>query len=106
MGVGGIAIAFFSPLSSEQRFGAAATGFAGLSWGLKEINAAKKWKQEPEAEHYAITPKEIRESEQEEKLEKSGSMYNVLLLLGWIFLFVAVVGAIIVSYSFWTRPQR
>ena len=33
-----------------------------------------------------------------------GSMYNVLVLLLWCFLFLAVVGAIYVGYLFWTRP--
>jgi len=75
-----------------------------LSWGLKEMAAAKKWKQEPEDEHYATTPEEIRESVREEKMEKSGSMHNVLVLLVWIFLSLAVVGAIGVGYLFWTRP--
>jgi hypothetical protein len=104
MGVGGLAIALFSSLSPGQRFGAAATGCMGLSWGLKEVAAARKWKQEPEAEHYATTAEEIRESVQEEKLEKSGSMHNVLVLLGWIVLLLAVVGGIAVGYLFWTRP--
>src|SRR5579859_3046057 len=78
MGVGCFAIALFSSLSLGQRFGAAACGCAGLSWGLKEVAAAKKWKQEPEEEHYATTAEDIREAEQEEKMEKSGSMHNVL----------------------------
>jgi hypothetical protein len=34
----------------------------------------------------------------------NGSMHNVLVLLVWIFLFLAVVGAIGVGYLFWTRP--
>lgn len=75
----------------------------GLSWGLKELAAVKKWKQEPEEEHYAITPEEIRESEQEERMEKSGSMQNVFVLLGWVFLFLIVIGAIAVGYLFWRR---
>jgi len=103
MGVGCFAIALFSSLSPGQRFGAAASGCLGLSWGLKEVAAAKKWKQEPEEEHYATTAEEIRESEQEEKMEKSGSMHNVLILLAWVFLFLGGVGAVGVGYLFWTR---
>jgi hypothetical protein len=80
-----------------------AAGLLGLSWGLKEVAAAKKWKQELEDKHYATTPEEIRESVQEEKMEKSGSMHNVLVLVGWIFLFLAVVGAVGVGYLFWMR---
>ena len=105
MGIGSVCIAVFSSLSSVQRYGAAASGLMLLSWGLIEVIAAKKWKQESEEEHYATTPEEIRESEQEEKLEKSGSMGNVFELLGRIFLFVIVAGAIVVGYLFWTRPR-
>lgn len=103
MGLVCFGIALFSSLSSGQRFGAAASGCMGLSWGLKELAAVKKWKQEPEEEHYAITPEEIRESEQEERMEKSGSMQNVFVLLGWVFLFLIVIGAIAVGYLFWRR---
>jgi hypothetical protein len=35
----------------------------------------------------------------------NGSMHNVLVLLVWVFLFLAVVGIIAVSYLFWTRPR-
>ena len=34
-----------------------------------------------------------------------GSMHNVLVLLVWIFLCLAVVGGIAVGYLFWTRPR-
>ena len=34
----------------------------------------------------------------------NGSMHNVLVLFVWIFLFLAVVGAIGIGYSFLTRP--
>jgi hypothetical protein len=103
MGAGCFAIALVSSLSPGQRLRAAGSGCVGLSWGLKELVSAKKWKQEPEEEHYATTPEEIRESEREEKMEKSGSMHNVFVLLRWIFLFLAVIGAIAVGYLFWTR---
>ena len=57
-----------------------------------------------EDEPHAITAEDRVESERIEKLEKSGSMHNVLVLLVWIFLFLAVVGGIGVGYLFWTRP--
>jgi len=34
----------------------------------------------------------------------NGSMFSVLVLLVWVFLFLAVVGAIVIGYLFWTRP--
>ena len=34
-----------------------------------------------------------------------GSMHNVLVLLVWVFLVLAVVGAIVVGYLIWTRPR-
>jgi hypothetical protein len=102
---GGIVLilAMFVAHDLGQKCRGMAAGLLGLSWGLKEVAAAKKWKQEPEGEHYATTPEEIRESEQEEKLEKSGSMQNVFVLLVWIFLVLAVAGAFTVGYLFWTR---
>lgn len=103
MGVGCFAIALFSSLSPGQRYGAAASGCMGFSWGLKEVVAAKRWKQEPEDAHYATSVEDIRESEKEEKMEKSGSPHNVLVLLVWIFLFLAVIGAVGVGYLFLAR---
>jgi len=105
MGVGCLSIAVFSHLSPGQRLGAAGCGLSGLSWGAKEIAAAKKWKQEPETEHEATSITDKLEIERYEKMEKSGSMHNVLVLLAWIFLFLAVVGAIGVGYLFWTRVE-
>ena len=62
-------------------------------------------------EHYSKGIEDMMdklESKQEEilgkKIGKSGSMHNVLVLLVWTFLFLAVVGAICVGYLFWTRP--
>jgi hypothetical protein len=103
--IGGIVmiLAIVIATNAGQKYRGMAAGLLSLSWGLKEVAAAKKWKQEPEDEHYATTPEEIRESVQEEKLEKSGSMHNVLVLLVWIFLCLAVVGAAGVGYLFWTR---
>ena len=91
MGIGGFAIALFSSSSPGQRWRAAAIGCIALSWGLKEIVAAKKWKHEPENEHYAKTTEGRLESARYEKMEKSGSMRGVFELLGWILLFFAVV---------------
>ncbi|MGO9705697.1 MAG: hypothetical protein ACLPYZ_10800 [Limisphaerales bacterium] len=34
-----------------------------------------------------------------------GSWHNVFILLGWVFLCLAVVGGIVVGYLFWTRPR-
>jgi hypothetical protein len=35
----------------------------------------------------------------------NASMHNVLVLLVWVFLCLAVVGGIVVGYLFWTRPR-
>lgn len=103
MGAGCFAMALFRSLEPGRRIGAAASGCMALSWGLREVAAAKKWKQGPEGAHYARTAKEIWESELEEKLGKSGSMHNEALLLLWIFLFLSVSAAIGVGYLFWRR---
>ena len=93
-------IGTFSSLSASSKYAAAASGVMGLSWGLKELAAAKKWKQEPEEAHYARTAEERREAETYEKLEKSGSMRNVAVMLGWVFLLVIAVAVIGVWYLF------
>jgi hypothetical protein len=76
----------------------------GIVMGTEGSCHSKKWEQEPEDEHYATTAKDILESVREEKIENSGSMHNVLVLLVWIFLFLAVVGAVGVGFLFWRRP--
>jgi hypothetical protein len=98
-----LTIFFATDLGQKSR--GMAAGLLALSWGCKEVAAAKKWKQEPEEEHYATTAQEIRESKQEERLEKSGSMHNVLKLLGWVLLFV--VGAAIAGLCYvWFFPYN
>jgi len=62
-------------------------------------------------EHYAKSVEDVMdkyEKKQDEVMSKkmaSGSMRNVLILLVWVFLFLAVVGTIGVGYLFWTRPR-
>lgn len=36
---------------------------------------------------------------------RNGSMHNVLVLLCWVFLFLALVGATYIGYLYWTRPR-
>ena len=62
-------------------------------------------------EHYAKGVEDAMES-YEGKLDErlgqkvgDGSMHNVLVLLVWVFLCLAVVGGIAVGYLFWTRPR-
>jgi hypothetical protein len=62
-------------------------------------------------EHYAKGVEDAM-GEYEGKLDErmgrkvgDGSMHNVLVLLGWIFLCLVVVGGIAVGYLFWTRPR-
>jgi hypothetical protein len=60
-------------------------------------------------EHYAKRVEDAMdkyERKQDALMEKkkgSYSMHNVLVLLVWVFLFLAVVGAVGVGYLFWTR---
>jgi hypothetical protein len=95
--VGG-AFCLFAFLTHGQGSRAAAIGIAGIPWGLAELARAKRWRHEPEDAHYATTPEEIRESESDEKLQKSGSMQNVLFLLGIFILIVAVAATAAASY--------
>lgn len=89
MGACSLSIAVLPSVSFGEKCRVAGPGLMLLSWGLREIVAAKKWKEEPEEMHYARTAEERRESEMSEKLEKSGSMSHVLALLTWILLPVA-----------------
>ena len=48
------------------------------------------------------------ESKQAEMMTRkvgNASTHNVLVLLVWVFLVLAVVGAIVVGYLIWTRPR-
>jgi hypothetical protein len=62
-------------------------------------------------EHYAKTVVDTMdkfESHHEAMMKKrtgNASMFNVLVLLVWVFLFLAVIGAVAVGYVFWTRPR-
>jgi hypothetical protein len=62
-------------------------------------------------DHYAKSVEDAMdkyERKQEERMGHTmgnGSMRNVFILLGWTFLFLAVIGAIAVGYLFWTRPR-
>jgi hypothetical protein len=77
---------------------------SGIVMGTKRSRSSKKWKQESDDQHYATSAKDILESKREEQMGKSGSMHNVLILLVWIFLFLAVVGAIGIGRLIWSRP--
>jgi len=61
-------------------------------------------------EHYAKGVVDLLDKQEEKIGQKMGkkvgnaSMFNVLVLLVWVFLFLAVVGAIVIGYLFWTRP--
>ncbi|HEY2330060.1 MAG TPA: hypothetical protein VGI63_09645 [Verrucomicrobiae bacterium] len=67
--------------SFSQKCSAAASGCFGLSWGLKEVAAAKKWK------------KKYGEPNLEEQMEikKSHSISNLLLLLMLLVLGIAAL---------------
>jgi len=62
-------------------------------------------------EHYAKGIEDATdkyERKQGERLGQkmvNGSWRNVFILLGWAFLFLAVIGAVAVGYLLWTRPR-
>jgi hypothetical protein len=79
-----LSLASFVPrLDFGQRCSAAATAFMGLSWGLKEVAAAKKWKQE-----YG-EPDLVEQAE----MKKRNSILNLPPLLG---LLVLSIGALVI----------
>jgi hypothetical protein len=72
---------FTSQLDMGRRLSAAATGFMALSWGLKQVAAAKKWKQE----YGEPTPEEQME------VKKNHSISNLPKLLGWLALCIVAL---------------
>jgi hypothetical protein len=71
------------PFFIRQDYSAAGIGLMSLSWGLKEVAAAKKWKQE----YGEPTPKEQME------IKKNHSISNLPILLVWLIL---AIGALVI----------
>jgi len=72
---------FLSRMDWGQRIPAIAAGFGGLSWGLSQVTAAKKWRQ-----NYG----EPTLAEQME-IKKSHSVSNLPLLLMWLVFSIAML---------------
>jgi hypothetical protein len=106
MGMACLGIAAFSSLSPNRRLSSAVTALMALSWGVKEVAAARKWKCEPEEKHEATSIQDRLESERFEKMEKSGSMANVLNLLGWFVWSVAALSIVGLVYLMLFRHER
>jgi NADH:ubiquinone oxidoreductase subunit 6 (subunit J) len=45
------------------------------------------------------------EAMMKKRMVSDSTRHNVLVLLGWVFLFLAIVGAIYIGYLFLTRPR-
>jgi hypothetical protein len=62
-------------------------------------------------EHYAKGIEDAMDKYERKQGERmgqkmvNGSWRNVFILLGWIFLFLAAIGAVAVGYLLWTRPR-
>ena len=70
----------------------------GLSWGLKQVAAAKKWRQK----YGEPSP------EQQMEIKKSHSVSNLPILLGWLVLGIvvlALLGLIFVSFFHYQGVQ-
>jgi hypothetical protein len=81
---------FASRMDMGQRISAAGMGFMGLSWGLKQVAAAKKWRQE----YGEPSPEEQME------IKQSHSVSNLPILLGYLVLgivLLAFAGLVFVS---------
>jgi hypothetical protein len=70
-----------SRLHIGQRLSAGAGSFMGLSWGLQQVAAAKKWKQE-----YGEPT-----SEERMEIKKSHSISDLPILLAWLVLGILVL---------------
>ena len=84
----------FSRLNFGRQCSAAAAGLMGLSWGLKQVAAAKKWRQkygEPSFE-------ELME------IKKSHSVSNLPVILLWFILAIAALACF--SIFFMTLHEK
>jgi hypothetical protein len=70
---------FVRRLDFGQRCSAAAAAFMGFSWGLKEVAAAKKWKQKYGEPNLA----------EQVEMKKRHSISNLAKLLAWLVLSIA-----------------
>jgi hypothetical protein len=70
-----------SRLHIGQRLSAGAGSFMGLSWGLQQVAAAKKWKQE-----YGEPT-----SEERMEIKKGHSISDLPILLAWLVLGILVL---------------
>jgi hypothetical protein len=85
---------FLIRMGWEQKFPAIAGGFGALSWGLKQVIAAKKWRQE----YGEPSPKELAE------IKQSHSVSNLPKLLGLIVLVVALAFLGFIVYVSFFQP--
>jgi len=79
-----VTLAFFLPHFGE-RCSAASGGFIGLSWGLKQVAAAKKWRQKYGA------PTVVEQME----IKKNHSISNLPLLLMLLVFGIGIVGLVL-----------
>lgn len=105
-GLGLVMVIFYPHQASESsgtRYYLSAFSISLLGWGINEITAAKKQKHEPggtggseeqEATNFGLEDKRL------EKLEKSGSLENVVVLLAWVFVLIVAVALIGCFYLF------
>jgi hypothetical protein len=72
---------FLSRMDWGQRFPAIAGGFGGLSWGLRQVAAAKRWRQK-----YGEPT-----TEEQMEIKKSHSVSSLPILLTWLMLSIAAL---------------
>jgi hypothetical protein len=96
-GFGMVAVALFLPrLDFGRRCSAAATGFMGLSWGLKELAAAKKWTQEYGEPDLA----------EQMEMKKRHSISNLPILLTWLVLAIAALAVLFGVFEMLSHHQQ
>lgn len=78
---------FLFRIDLGQRFSAAAFGFAGLSWGLKQVTGAKKWRQN----YGEPTPEELMDTKKNHSVSWPIWILVALVLIGLVY--AALTGA-------------
>ncbi|HTB85706.1 MAG TPA: hypothetical protein VK742_18820 [Candidatus Sulfotelmatobacter sp.] len=100
-----LVLAVLIPAESGTKFQEAAAGLAALGWGARQIVLIKKRKAGEELTRQEQVQDE-RLEKQLEKMDKSGSMKNVGLLLVWILAALFLIFAGCVIYLRVVHPVR
>src|SRR5271154_5455232 len=98
LGVVCLILVILVPADFGAKCRGAVAGLALLGWGSSQLALARKRKKDSESRQEQIQDERLEK--QLEKMDKSGSMQNVVMLLSWILLIIFAVCVLCVGYLF------